>query len=892
MAISQTVCALTLNQLVGGACNALGLNAGAGAVEGVVGFLTRRFFDNSQALMEALEEAHTRAWKALEIALAGDSLWDKVKLTFSSGEDKAFRAQLQPFLNTCPLAELNGRDQFRKDCLRELREARKQNLLIGGSVDPVALAREAGVFARFENPQNLVEAEFKALGQLAGDLRNVGFQNLAEFLSLRPRDGSPILIIASRYFFRRQVEDNPKLFQGLAFAQLETLKDTQESAFQNLYQFLTQQGDKLERILADIQITVVATHEAVLDIRTEQQRQGEQARDLYNAVMEMQHRLDLVHTELRPRDSLSIRNDSERALVKELVGRYRNLPDTQRQKLPALLNAIGKLEVAAGDFSSAQRDFNVVADLVADPRAQAEARMNAYRAALERRDWEAALREIREAARLDPHRYSPFPMNKFVPQRILGAGGFGVAFLCHHKYLNSEVVVKTLAFDDIDRNVDQVFAEAQTLRQLDHPSIIRIQDCGFASSNDDSRPYLVMDYFEGPNLEEVARERALPVDDLLTIGRHVADGLYAAHCKGILHRDVKPANLLVRRKGGGWEVKLIDFGLALKRSGEEATLAAANTLTGSSIAGTIDYAAPEQMGKLPGVAVRPYSDIYGFARTCCFALFQTPQPLFKHWRSIPGHLAELLESCMEDQPTQRPQDFKTVMDRLAPAEKSQAAPAPAQGSVTLPVVGQPAPSSKPVAEMTRQEREQELAALVGRVSSCTRCTQLARSRTQTVFGEGPLDPDLCMVGEAPGADEDFQGKTFVGAAGQILNSIMAELGIRREDVYITNVLKCRPPGNRTPSATETTNCRDYLERQLELVRPKYIIALGGCASQNLLNTTQTIGRLRGRLHDYKGIPLLCTYHPAFLLPTRSPLKKKDVLEDIKIVLKQMGRTVA
>jgi DNA polymerase len=207
------------------------------------------------------------------------------------------------------------------------------------------------------------------------------------------------------------------------------------------------------------------------------------------------------------------------------------------------------------------------------------------------------------------------------------------------------------------------------------------------------------------------------------------------------------------------------------------------------------------------------------------------------------------------------------------------------------VVGQQAPS-KPIGEMTRQEREQELAALVGRVSSCTRCTQLARSRTQTVFGEGPLDAELCMVGEAPGADEDFQGKTFVGAAGQILNSIMAELGIRREDVYITNILKCRPPGNRTPSATETTNCRDYLERQLELVRPKFIIALGGCASQNLLNTTQTIGRLRGRLHDYKGTPLLCTYHPAFLLPTRSPLKKKDVLEDIKIILRQMGRTVA
>src|SRR5262249_28280472 len=311
-------------------------------------------------------------------------------------------------------------------------------------------------------------------------------------------------------------------------------------------------------------------------------------------------------------------------------------------------------------------------------------------------------------------------------------------------------------FDDLDRGVDQIFAEAQTLRQLDHPAIIRIQDCGFASPSDDSRPYLVMDYFHGATLEEAAREKPLAVEDALAVARLIAEGLHAAHARNILHRDIKPANVLVH-KGDSWQVQLLAFGLALKRSGLETMRATTHTLSGSSIAGTLDYAAPEQMGKLPGATVRPCSDIYGFARTCCYALFQTPQPLLRHWRSIPAQLAELLESCLEDQPAQRPQDFRTVLEKLAalspkPAKSVSApTPPPSPAPVQLPVVADQGGSSstKPVAEMTRQEREQELASLALRVSSCTRCSQLARSRTQTVFGEGPLDPELCLIGEAP-----------------------------------------------------------------------------------------------------------------------------------------------
>ena len=182
-----------------------------------------------------------------------------------------------------------------------------------------------------------------------------------------------------------------------------------------------------------------------------------------------------------------------------------------------------------------------------------------------------------------------------------------------------------------------------------------------------------------------------------------------------------------------------------------------------------------------------------------------------------------------------------------------------------------------------------MAALALRVSGCTRCKQLVDNRTQTVFGEGPLDADVCFIGEAPGGDEDVQGQPFVGQSGQVLTGIISAMGFKRQDVYICNILKCRPPNNRTPWTSEANNCREYLERQLELVRPKHLVALGGCAAQNLLGTTQTIGRLRGRFHDWKGIPVLCTYHPAFLLPNRSPEKKKDVWEDMKLLLQRLGR---
>lgn len=197
----------------------------------------------------------------------------------------------------------------------------------------------------------------------------------------------------------------------------------------------------------------------------------------------------------------------------------------------------------------------------------------------------------------------------------------------------------------------------------------------------------------------------------------------------------------------------------------------------------------------------------------------------------------------------------------------------------------------PASESSLESRCQELALLTEEVKKCTKCAGLAATRTQTVFGQGQVGVELCFVGEAPGADEDAQGLPFVGAAGQLLNKIIVACGMKREEVYICNIIKCRPPGNRAPLPDEASNCRGFLERQIELVKPKFICALGGCAATNLLNTTKSLGMLRGKFHDYNGIPAIVTYHPAYLLPHRNPEKKREVWEDMKMLLARMGRPV-
>lgn len=196
---------------------------------------------------------------------------------------------------------------------------------------------------------------------------------------------------------------------------------------------------------------------------------------------------------------------------------------------------------------------------------------------------------------------------------------------------------------------------------------------------------------------------------------------------------------------------------------------------------------------------------------------------------------------------------------------------------------------------TLAQKEQSLRVLdESAVRNCTKC-ELSATRTQTVFGQGSAAARLVFVGEAPGYEEDRQGLAFVGPAGQLLSKMIVAMGLSREDVFICNVLKCRPPNNRDPSADEILACRGHLAEQLRLIEPEVVVALGAPASKTLLNTAVSIGKLRGRFHDYypsgvhgegPSIPLMPTYHPAYLL--RSPSEKGKTWDDLQLVMQLLG----
>ncbi|MGQ0735291.1 MAG: uracil-DNA glycosylase [Acidobacteriota bacterium] len=200
---------------------------------------------------------------------------------------------------------------------------------------------------------------------------------------------------------------------------------------------------------------------------------------------------------------------------------------------------------------------------------------------------------------------------------------------------------------------------------------------------------------------------------------------------------------------------------------------------------------------------------------------------------------------------------------------------PSARESVAPVAGDPALDP-------REDAEAVLARLQAEIGpACDRCKLHTMGRTHVVFGVGHPTADLMFVGEAPGADEDAQGEPFVGRAGQLLTRIIEAIGLTRGDVYIANVIKCRPPGNRNPEPDEVASCEPFLFRQIDAIRPKVIVALGKFAAQSLIGTADPITRLRGRVYQFRGASLIPTYHPAYLL--RNPAAKRDVWEDMKKV---------
>jgi uracil-DNA glycosylase len=232
-------------------------------------------------------------------------------------------------------------------------------------------------------------------------------------------------------------------------------------------------------------------------------------------------------------------------------------------------------------------------------------------------------------------------------------------------------------------------------------------------------------------------------------------------------------------------------------------------------------------------------------------------------------------------------DLKPAVSSISPAPPLPRYPAPPTDSpMPRPAAIPPANAPLPV---NRAERIAALDVLKCEVAKCTLCPTLAKTRTQTVFGVGNPEARVAFFGEAPGADEDREGEPFVGRAGQLLTKIIEACGFKREDVYILNVLRCRPPENRNPNDDEVENCRQWFESTLRVIRPEYIVCVGSVPTKALFPNALSIGKMRGKFYEWQGSKVLCTYHPSYLL--RNPDAKKFVWDDMKLLLADMGLEV-
>jgi tetratricopeptide (TPR) repeat protein len=686
MSLMNALLATALRSLWGKITERLGLVA----VGQVSAWLLQYLRDPASRLGKALQQAHEQTWLVVETALAGPSLWQRL---LASGEERALVERLQSALLVAVprlSAEKSGQE-FCQRCRVELQDAKRRGLL-DPQADWETVVAEVGQLCQYRQPNEVLQAENRLLDRTGERLREEGYEALAWLVSL-PLDTSAevrLLPVLVRYFFRRALERDDELYRQVSFDLLDNLSQQMESALGEVHQGLAVLGERLLAPLQALRAEVVQSRQDILQA-IEQVRQGQQ--QVMQTLSQLQRLLQLhgnLHQrELRPSDTCSVQNEAERQLIRQLMEQVRQLPESVRQRAPELLAQLGKAAVLCGDLDAAVQYFLQAAQMYQqrrDREQQAEAYYNAYRTFLEKSEWNQALAALDKAVQLAPDRFSPFPVYELAALRILGAGAFGVTFLCQYRHTKAKVAVKvfnTAMLPDPQR----VFEEAAALEQVQHPAIIRIRHYGYVDPRRKLGPYLIMEWFDGQNLSEYVQQNGpIPLAEALPLLRQIAEGLRAAHARNILHRDVKPSNILVRRDGEQWQVRLIDFGLACTVQQIQATMQQAQirgkTTIGRTILGTWDYSAPEQLGKLGGVQPGFYSDIYAFGRTCCYALFGTPNPTPMQWRRLPDWLAELLDRCLRESPKDRFASFDEFLQVWDTAQQARiavrpdAAPAP------------------------------------------------------------------------------------------------------------------------------------------------------------------------------------------------------------------------
>jgi tetratricopeptide (TPR) repeat protein len=509
--------------------------------------------ERSATLPSAIAQANERTCQALELALSGDGLGGHLRHFFARGELQALCAPIQQ------VVAAQGGEPFRRACLRELKQAREAGALSGELTAGLAAAPASG-FERVTDPEGLLAAAWQVMGQAAAELQVADYPNLARLL----RDqtpGKPLLLTAFGYYLRGGILQDPDLTDEMSFRALRRLGTEQAKGFAAIGQAADRLGlgfrSALDEATAEVLVRLEGlaeqvgdTHRLTLDIEAAIAGLGSgqgAALDLLQEIRQQLHRLPGSQGPVQRRLSFTLHSEAEKRFVKDLLARYRALPAEQRETIPALINGLGKLELAAGDPAAAGEHFGAVAAQVqGNDKAEAEAHYNRYRALLEQQDWAEATTALNRAAALDPNGFAPFDL---------------------HKY---------------------------------------------------------------------------------------------------------PANLLVRPARDGLALKVIDFGLALKQQAVAASIVAGNggkSLWGQAAVGTWEYAAPEQMGRRPE-PVGPYSDVNGFGKTLCRALLgETSLDPEDYQRFGFEHpLILLLNRCLKDDPTLRPQSFEEVLQGLATAQ--------------------------------------------------------------------------------------------------------------------------------------------------------------------------------------------------------------------------------
>ena len=391
--------------------------------------------------------------------------------------------------------------------------------------------------------------------------------------------------------------------------------------------------------------------------------QRELLRELHREFQELRARLSL-QARVRPGDSLSIRSETERRQVRTFLAQVRDLPPALRSS-PQVLSQEARILVAAGDAGAAAERFAAAALGATDATQRGRAHFDRFQALVQADQLEAAAEAYREAIALDPE-LELFDSERF-PRvlKILGTGAFGIAFLCVDQ-VGEERVIKALV-GELD--ADQVFREAEILREIRSPFVARVFAWGWSDRRQRRGPYIVTEFAGRPLSAVVAEAGPLPLREALPVLGGIAAGLEAAHAAGVVHRDVKPENVLLRRNKEGWSPRVIDFGLGIETEALEGYRRSVSSSGGGAgllaqqITGTLKYAPPEQTGELAH-PVGPHSDVYAFGRTANYLLFGRTQLLGSDWRKLPTEVADLLERCQQRAPADRFPDFARVREAL------------------------------------------------------------------------------------------------------------------------------------------------------------------------------------------------------------------------------------